>query len=215
MNQVSSSLIREVRSSILKQVLLQLLQDEASRFSGFSSTSFQICTRRTATCLYRCSSLRSFVGGVEDEKKNKETESESFTRNWSASSARSDAQKCVTDHQVMIKEISGRVTRVEKAIKSEDIPQILAAVRDLKQNLNYSGYSSTHHFSFPTVLTYGLLIRRGGKTSVWMGRNLRVLQMKLLNNAKADPLQVPDLLANLTLARTMVPVILLSLWVYF
>ncbi|CAH2063650.1 unnamed protein product [Thlaspi arvense] len=84
----------------------------------------------------------------------------------SAHSAVYEAEKCVVAHQRMIKDISLKVIRLEKAMESDDIAEILASARDLKQNLDFSGHSPRNDHTFPTELTAVLLQRFGGKPSV-------------------------------------------------
>lgn len=110
----------------------------------------------------------------------------------------------------MVRDIGLIMTHLEKAMESEDIPQILAAVEDLKKSLVFNESSSRKEVTFPTELTALLLQRFGGKSSVWMGRNLRILQMKMLN-MEVDSHRFSDEFTNLTLAMTIVSTIVLSL----
>ncbi|CAN6874870.1 unnamed protein product [Brassica oleracea var. botrytis] len=94
----------------------------------------------------------------------------------------------VYDHERVIRDLSVRVTnlsvsksRLDEAIGSNDIKHILAAIQDMEHHLAIEYVSSRRNdCSFPTELTSLLLQRFGGQASVWVGRYLRVYQMKTL-----------------------------------
>lgn len=171
--------------------------------------------------MLRCGRLRSFAGDGEIiNKNNKETENESKLKDAvsSAYSAKFDAERCIVDRKRMVREIGLRMTSLDKVIEGNDTPQILAAVKDLKENLifnNLSSSSSRNRNTFPTELTAVLLQRFGGKPSVWMGRNLRVLQLKTMLKEIVVSHHISDELANLVLARSIVATTVLSLVFYF
>ncbi|KAF3486456.1 hypothetical protein F2Q69_00055221 [Brassica cretica] len=189
-------------------------------------SSSKIYTARTATSsLYRCSSLRTFCGAVENNnnnnnKSNKEA-SELKSAVLNANKAIFDAEQRVYDHERVIRDLSVRVTnlslsksRLDEAIESNDIEQILAAIQDMEHHLAIEYVSSRRNdCSFPTELTSLLLQRFGGQASAWVGRYLRVYQMKTLKY-QVNPHDVSDQAANLTLARAIVSALVLSLVIY-
>ncbi|KAF3576923.1 hypothetical protein DY000_02029527 [Brassica cretica] len=160
----------------------------------------------------------SFCGAVENNKSNKEA-SELKSAVLNANKAIFDAEQRVYDHN--IRDLSVRVTnlslsksRLDEAIGSNDIIQILAAIQDMEHQLAIEYVSSRRNdCSFPTELTSLLLQRFGGQASVWVGRYLRVYQMKTLKY-QVNPHDVSDQAANLTLARAIFSALVLSLVIY-
>ncbi|CAA7023098.1 unnamed protein product [Microthlaspi erraticum] len=189
---------------------LNMLQDSANMLkeAAILEDKRLICTRRTkATCLYRCGSLRSFAGAGEIIKNNKETEKESKLKDavLSAHSAKFDAERCISDHERLVRDLGLRMTSLEKAMEGKDTPQILAAVKELEETLNsnnLSSSSSRNKNTFPTELTAMLLQRFGG--------NLRALQLKTMMKELVVSHHVSDEMANLVLARSIVVTAVLS-----
>ena len=93
-------------------------------------------------------------------------------------------------------------SRLDEAIESNDIEQILAAIQDMEHHLAIEYVSSRRNdCSFPTELTSLLLQRFGGQASAWVGRYLRVYQMKTLKY-QVNPHDVFDQAANLINVKT-------------
>lgn len=87
------------------------------------------------------------VAGVGEiiNKNNKETENEYKLKDavLSAYPAKFDAERCIIDHKRMVREIGLRMTSLDKVIEGNDTPQILAAVKDLEENLVFNNLSSS------------------------------------------------------------------------
>ncbi|KAJ0241143.1 hypothetical protein HA466_0215960 [Hirschfeldia incana] len=176
-----------------------------------TTTSSKIRTTTAATSpLYRC---RTFCTAVENNNNKSKSELKS-----AVNTAILDAEQLVKDHQRAIKDLTLKATNLKLAMESsstnDDVQQILTELQDLKHLLGVASVSpSRKECTFPTEVTALLLQRFGGKPSVWMGRYLRVYQMKMLKY-QVTPKDVSDRSANHTLARAIVVTLVLTLFFY-